>query len=317
MAAEQAKYSRRTVIKACGILAHLGHSELTQFFLELGLEDFRAEPSGGDSRHARAMRLATYISQRPDSRTMDGALAANAIVEQAAWIDRGYPDSYLDLKDKDRKDFWDSLQLDKYQSHNGVVVPLGTETTEQKLMSVIFGERESGAPDATEDDWIPASVETIEEPAKVKNKKIFLVHGRDTTAQHEVELFLRHLGLEPLVLSRQANKGRSILVKFQEVAKGASYAVVLMTPDDVGGLRGEPVIESRARQNVVFELGFFIGQLGAENVCPLLGEGIAKPSDFDGIGYVAFGTNRPWKTELARELQEAGVPFDHHLVFSA
>jgi predicted nucleotide-binding protein len=82
-----------------------------------------------------------------------------------------------------------------------------------------------------------------------------------------------------------------------------------MMPEDVGGLAGA-IPGKRARQNVVFELGFFIGKLESKNVCALMGEGAEKPSDFDGIGYVSFGDGKNWERELAKELRGAGVPFD-------
>ncbi|WP_313872909.1 TIR domain-containing protein [Rhizobium ruizarguesonis] len=62
--------------------------------------------------------------------------------------------------------------------------------------------------------------------------------------------------------------------------------VVLITPDDEGGLAGASVSEPRARQDVIFELGFFIGKLGASHVAPLVKNDVVRPSDFDRIGYI-------------------------------
>jgi predicted nucleotide-binding protein len=137
-----------------------------------------------------------------------------------------------------------------------------------------------------------------------------LVHGRDNNAKNEVALFLRAIGLEPIILHLRPNGGRHLLTKFAEEADGAGFAVVLMTPDDEGGLSGGADRHPRARQNVVFELGFFIGKLGAPRVAALLKGNVEKPSDFDGIAYIAFDDANRWKTELARELLHAGVPFD-------
>jgi predicted nucleotide-binding protein len=86
-----------------------------------------------------------------------------------------------------------------------------------------------------------------------------------------------------------------------------------MTPDDSGALKGEKPAD-RARQNVVFELGFFIGRLGAERVCALVSRGVERPSDFESVVYVEFDGGG-WKTELARELRAAGIPFDSSKVF--
>src|SRR5262249_5366825 len=140
------------------------------------------------------------------------------------------------------------------------------------------------------------------------SNKVFVVHGRDNDSKNEVARFLSKIGLEEIILHERPNKGRHLLTKFQEESEGAGFAVVLMTPDDLGGLAGEPP-RSRARQNVVFELGFFIGRLGPSNVVALLKSDVEKPSDFDGVAYIPHDTVGAWKTLLARELKAAQVPF--------
>jgi hypothetical protein len=84
------------------------------------------------------------------------------------------------------------------------------------------------------------------------NNKIFLVHGRDDEAKNAVALFLHTIGLEPIILHPQPNGGRHLLTKFREEAEGACFAVVLMMPEDEGGLAGAADRRLRARQNVVF-----------------------------------------------------------------
>jgi predicted nucleotide-binding protein len=90
-----------------------------------------------------------------------------------------------------------------------------------------------------------------------------------------------------------------------------------MTPDDEGGLAGAADPRPRARQNVVFELGFFIGKLGPARVAALLKGDVEKPSDFDGIAYISLDSGGLWKTILARELHHAEVPFDPAKAFTA
>lgn len=147
--------------------------------------------------------------------------------------------------------------------------------------------------------------------------KIFLVHGRDEAAKHAVARFLEtRVGLGVVILSERPNQGRSILTKFQEEAEGAAYAVILMTPDDVGQLRPgllpagvaptDPA--PRPRQNVIFEMGFFIGQLGADRVCALVPPNVERPSDYDGIVYVPFDDQEGWQRKLVTELHAANVP---------
>ena len=154
-------------------------------------------------------------------------------------------------------------------------------------------------------------------PVEVKSAKVFLVHGRDEAVKHAVARFLEtRVGLDVVILSERPNLGRSILTKFQEEGDGAAFAVVLMTPDDLGYLRPElqppdsvaPVPGLRARQNVIFEMGFFIGQLGVERVCALVPPGVDRPTDYDGIVYLPYDDAEGWQRKLVTELHAANVP---------
>ncbi len=118
----------------------------------------------------------------------------------------------------------------------------------------------------------------------------------------------RQLGFEPVILHEQPNKGRTIITKFREEAADVGFAVVLMTPDDHGGKQSADT-RPRARQNVVFELGFFIGALGAERVAALVKGDVERPSDFDGVVYISLDQGH-WKIDLAKELKAAGFDVD-------
>lgn len=147
-------------------------------------------------------------------------------------------------------------------------------------------------------------------------KKVFVVHGRDSDTKNEVARFLERIGLEAIILHERPNLGRHLLTKFQQEAGDVGFAVVLITPDDEGALVGQPP-RKRARQNVVFELGFFIGKLGAAHVAPLVKGDVETPSDFDGIGYIPLDPAGGWKGLLARELKAAKIQFDPAKVFEA
>ncbi|MBY2925955.1 nucleotide-binding protein [Rhizobium leguminosarum] len=149
------------------------------------------------------------------------------------------------------------------------------------------------------------------------SSKVFLVHGRDNESKNEVARFLEKIGLEVIILHERPNLGRHLLTKFQEEAGDVGFAVILITPDDEGGLAGAAVLEPRARQNVIFELGFFIGRLGASHVAALVKADVVRPSDFDGIGYIALDAAGGWKGLLARELRGAKLPFNAEKVFEA
>ncbi len=135
---------------------------------------------------------------------------------------------------------------------------------------------------------------------------IFLVHGHDIARRETVRRFLETVtDRTVVVLADQPNRGQDILGKLLAHAQEACFAVVLLTPDDVGG-PAEGGQQPRARQNVVFELGLFIGLLGRERVVSLNARTIDIPTDFSGVGYVPI-EGEAWQMELARELKAAGL----------
>jgi predicted nucleotide-binding protein len=122
----------------------------------------------------------------------------------------------------------------------------------------------------------------------LSSKEIFIVHGRDEEAKNKVARFIEtELRYTSVILHEKPNIGRNILTKFLEESRNAVFVVVLMTPDDVGGLATSE-LKNRARQNVIFELGFFIGTFGADRVVALVKGDLETPSDFYGIGYIKF-----------------------------
>jgi hypothetical protein len=136
---------------------------------------------------------------------------------------------------------------------------------------------------------------------------IFIVHGRDEAAKQTVARFIEKLGLRPIILHEQRNCGLTLIEKFEESAN-VLFSVILLTPDDVGRLTGEPESsnEHRARQNVVLEMGYFIGRIGRDRVFLLKKAGVEIPSDYGGIVYTEMDSGNGWKQELLRELKGAG-----------
>lgn len=139
--------------------------------------------------------------------------------------------------------------------------------------------------------------------------KVFIVHGHDGDAKYQVATFLEKiLGERPIILHEQPDRGRRIIEKFEAHASQIGFAVVLLTADDVGASKLEPGTNARARQNVVFEHGFFVGKLGRERVVAIHEEGVELPSDLSGVLYQPLGGN--WQLGLARELKAAGISVD-------
>ncbi|MCA0849657.1 TIR domain-containing protein [Salipiger thiooxidans] len=139
--------------------------------------------------------------------------------------------------------------------------------------------------------------------------KVFVVHGHDEGPRESVARFLEKLGLEPIILHEQASRGMTIpekLVAHSDV----NFAVVLLTPDDLGRSVAGEQLAPRARQNVILELGYFVGRLGRDKVCALMKDGVEVPSDFVGTVYIKWDSGSSWKMELARELRAAGYEVD-------
>ena len=140
--------------------------------------------------------------------------------------------------------------------------------------------------------------------------RVLVVHGRNHEVREHVACFLMKLGLEPIILDEQAALGRTLIEKLESQA-GLSFAIVILTADDVGALAAEPPrLRPRARQNVIFELGFAVGRLRRERVCALYEEGVELPSDIQGVEYTPLDAGGAWRANLARELHEAGFRFD-------
>jgi predicted nucleotide-binding protein len=141
--------------------------------------------------------------------------------------------------------------------------------------------------------------------------RVFLVHGRNEATLYETARLLERFGLDVTILREQPNSGRTIIEKFMDYSHVA-FAVVLLTGDDRGGLIGAPyeALNPRARQNVILELGFFLGKLGRRRVCALYQEGVEIPSDYSGVLFVALDTGGAWRLALARELKAAGLDID-------
>jgi len=139
--------------------------------------------------------------------------------------------------------------------------------------------------------------------------RIFIVHGHDKEMLAEVARTLDKLDLNPIILHEQPNEGRTIIEKFTDYSD-VNYAIVLLSPDDYGYSKDQSPDKAkpRARQNVIFELGFFIGKLGRKHVLVLFRkeENFEFPSDYKGVLYKPYDESGVWKYELADELKAIG-----------
>ena len=161
--------------------------------------------------------------------------------------------------------------------------------------------------------------------AETKLENVFIVHGTDHASLKELRTLLEKVGINPIVLHEQPNKGMTIIEKLEKYSD-VSFAFIILTPDDIGAGKtdGMQVIskavgknnptedeinkfissnpqesykmtmtlhtlyKDRARQNVILEFGYFIGKLGRGNVCCLYKGNIELPSDMNGVCYIHF-----------------------------
>ena len=136
----------------------------------------------------------------------------------------------------------------------------------------------------------------------------FIVHGHDEKTKLEVKNYLQNtLGLpEPIILHEKPNLGRTLIEKFEDLAATADLAFVLLTPDDHFASASDSETEKRrARQNVILELGFFLGVLGRRSgrVFLLYKGPLDLPSDLSGIVYLdVSGGLETVSDQIRREL---------------
>lgn len=157
-----------------------------------------------------------------------------------------------------------------------------------------------------------ASNEIKKDRIKFSNK-IFIVHGRDEEMKQALARTVEKIDLKPIILHEQPNKGRTIIEKFEDYSD-VNFAIVLLSPDDIAYPKDKPPEdkEFRARQNVIFELGFFVGKLGREHVFILYREehNFKFPSDYLGICYTPYDNRGQWRFDLIGELKSCKYNID-------
>ena len=142
------------------------------------------------------------------------------------------------------------------------------------------------------------------------SKKVFIVHGHDHALRNEVELLVKQLEFEPIVLFKEPNLGDTVIEKLFRNTCDASFAIVLYTKCDEGKAVEESLLKPRARQNVVFEHGLMCGLLGRKHVVALVEDGVEIPSDLSGVVYIRIDEAKRWEFDVAKEMKAAGLDVD-------
>lgn len=168
-------------------------------------------------------------------------------------------------------------------------------------------DRTSGVYLPEEEEDAPEIESTLPQAPTTKSRKIFVVHGRDKGVLSDVSEFLKSLGLEVVILYKEPNQGRTVIEKFEKHSD-VGFAVVLLTPDDLGGPIDEP--EKKNKKSAPernSRVGYFIAKLGRDRVCPLqIGE-VELPSDIHGVLWVPYTPNGEWRLRLKKEIEAAGI----------
>lgn len=141
-------------------------------------------------------------------------------------------------------------------------------------------------------------------------EKVFIVHGHNEAVNQEVARTIEKMGLEAIILREQPNSGQTIIEKFESCAKDVRFAIILLTADDK--IDGE--VKFRARQNVVFEMGYFMGALGRKNVMCMVQDQVEKPGDIDGVIYTTIDGAGVWKYSMVKELKACGYNVDANAI---
>ncbi len=148
------------------------------------------------------------------------------------------------------------------------------------------------------------------DPVAPRTGRVFVVHGHDELAKNQVARFVSQIGLEPVILHEQPSGGRTVIEKL-ETHIDVDFALVLLTPDDIGHAKKHPEeAKPRARQNVILELGLLLGALGRNRVCALYKGEMEIPSDYQGVVYVSMDDAESWRLLVAREIRQAGLEVD-------
>ncbi len=161
-----------------------------------------------------------------------------------------------------------------------------------------------------------ASAHQCQNGGKIMNTEtrsnVFISYGHDEEVITTVAKFVENLGLKVTVLDEQPNNGLTVIENLEKYADDTEFAIALLTPDDVGTLKDDAdrQLNPRARQNVIFEFGYFIGKLNPNRVCLLYKEGIELPSYIPDVVYVPMDSADDWKLKLGQGMRNAGLPID-------
>lgn len=142
-------------------------------------------------------------------------------------------------------------------------------------------------------------------------EKVFLGTGSDKEANQPVARFIEKLGFKVIILDEQPNQGRTRIEKFENCLDNVNFAVILLTPDDIGKSKdeqGKP--KFRPSQDSIAILVACMIHLGRDRTCCLYKGELELPSTMDGIILTPMDPHSGWELKLVREMKAAGLPVE-------
>ncbi|HEX4961901.1 MAG TPA: TIR domain-containing protein [Thermoanaerobaculia bacterium] len=236
---------------------------------------------------------------------------ANSVSEaQKFLIQGGFDLAVLDLhmvSDEDDEDH-SGLRLAQLFRETVPIIMLTAKATVQSTRDALQRDGRSSPAVALVrkvEDGVPVLLEAARSAIE---PKVFVSHGHDPDTTSAVVRFLARTKLRAIVLKEQPVASQTIIEAFEQYAN-VQFAIVLMTPDDEGRFKGMSELKSRARQNVIFELGFLVAKLGRERVVALMKpeDPVEKPSNYEGVRYREFDPWGNWEDELIEIMKAARV----------
>lgn len=159
------------------------------------------------------------------------------------------------------------------------------------------------------DNVSEVEVEQTKNGVTKNDSQIFIVHGHNEEIKEKVARTIEKLELEPIILREKTGNGNTIIEKFEKFSN-VDYAIIILTEDDKGGTKIDDTLNVRARQNVIFEMGYFIGKKGRESLFLLGHKNVELPSDIAGFEIIEIDSNNAWRYKLASALKDFGYEID-------
>jgi predicted nucleotide-binding protein len=155
------------------------------------------------------------------------------------------------------------------------------------------------------------------------NRKVFVVHGRDSAARQAVFEFLRALDLKPLgwetMVAATGSAAPHVLQVVRQGFAEARAVVVLLTPDDFAYLHEtlqqpadlpyERSAAGQPRQNALFEAGMAMALHPNRTILLQVG-GVRPFTDVFGLDFIQVDGSAGKLNNIAQRLKLAGCDVD-------